>query len=159
VSVRDPETDDDEEVARRPRGDVRHQGREAALQMLYQREVGRMSLDEVGGTFWVTFETRESPDDRVRAFATALAEGTIASLDRIDALIQERAEHWRPERMAVLDRLILRLGVYELIETDTPPNVVINEAIELARTFSTDDSVRFINGMLDGVKKSLEKNP
>lgn len=153
MTARDP--DDEDELPGRPRGDIRHQGREAALQMLYQHEVGRAPLDEVARTFW-RIDRNEDPDERVKAFATALTEGTVASLDRIDALIAERAEHWRPERMAVLDRLILRLGVHELLAGETPPNVVINEAIELARTFSTEDAVRFINGMLDGVKKTLE---
>lgn len=151
------EAGEDARAVDRPRGDVRHQGREAALQMLYQREVGRVSLDEVARTFW-GIDQDADPDDRVKTFAAQLAAGTIASLDRIDGLIAERAEHWRPERMAVLDRLILRLGVYELLTGETPSSVVINEAIELARTFSTEDAVRFINGMLDGVKKTLEKD-
>lgn len=139
----------------RRRSDARHHAREAALQMLYQREVGKLSFHEVVQTFWTIEQEEPEPDDRVRRFATELAEGTLGALDRIDALIEQRAENWRPERMAVLDRLILRLGVFELLTGATPPNVVINEAIELARTFSTEDAVRFINGMLDGVRKTL----
>ena len=74
----------------------------------------------------------------------------------IDALVAETAQNWRPERMAVLDRLILRMAVCELMrDTDTPPAVVINEALELARTFSTEDAVKFINGMLDAIRKKL----
>ena len=77
-------------------------------------------------------------------------------LDTIDPLIAETAERWRPERMAVLDRLILRMAVCELVRgSGTPAPVVINEALELARTFSTEDAVKFINGMLDGVRKKL----
>jgi len=98
-------------------------------------------------------------------FATELAHDTVRHLDQADALIAETAERWRPERMAVLDRLILRMSATELIrvvgtaagQTDAaPPAVVINEALELARTFSTEESVKFINGMLDAIRKKLE---
>jgi N utilization substance protein B len=94
----------------------------------------------------------------LRQFATALAAETVASLDTIDRLIAETTERWRPERMAVIDRLILRMAVGELLRaTDTPPAVIINEALELARTFSTEDAVKFINGMLDGVRKKIDE--
>ena len=74
----------------------------------------------------------------------------------IDPVIVESAEHWRIERMNVLDRLILRLAIYEFLhEVDTPARVIINEALELARTFSGDDSVRFINGILDAIRRRL----
>jgi N utilization substance protein B len=83
-----------------------------------------------------------------------LARDTVARLASIDPLIAETAERWRPERMAVVDRLILRLAVNELMtDSDTPPAVVIDEALELARTFSTEDAVKFINGMLDAIRK------
>ena len=85
-----------------------------------------------------------------------LAHETVRRLPAIDPLIAETAERWRPERMAVLDRLILRMAVCELLrDPDTPPAVVINEALELARTFSTEESVKFINGMLDGIRKKI----
>ena len=78
--------------------------------------------------------------------------------EEIDALIADTAERWRPERMAVLDRLILRMAVCELLRgRGTPPAVVINEALELARTFSTEDAVKFINGMLDGIRKKIDQ--
>ena len=81
----------------------------------------------------------------------------MTRLDAIDAVVAETAQNWRPERMAVLDRLILRMAVCEMMrDPDTPPAVVINEALELARTFSTEDAVKFINGMLDAVRKKLE---
>jgi N utilization substance protein B len=86
-----------------------------------------------------------------------LADETVQRLEAIDRLIAETAERWRPERMAVLDRLILRIAVCEMLrESGTPPAVIINEALELARTFSTEDAVKFINGMLDGVRKKIE---
>ena len=80
---------------------------------------------------------------------------TSANLEKIDALIRETAEHWRLSRMAALDRLILRLAIGEFLDASTPRNVVINEALELAKTFSGDESVRFVNGILDAVKKKL----
>jgi transcription antitermination protein NusB len=84
----------------------------------------------------------------------------VARLETIDPLIAETAERWRPERMAILDRLILRMAVCELIrDADTPAAVVINEALELARTFSTEDAVKFINGMLDAMRKKLREPP
>jgi N utilization substance protein B len=81
----------------------------------------------------------------------------VSRLETIDALIAATAERWRPERMAVIDRLILRMAACELLrDADTPRAVVINEALELARTFSTEDSVKFINGMLDAIRKKIE---
>ena len=93
----------------------------------------------------------------MRAVATALACDTVARIDTIDPLIAETATRWRPERMAVIDRLILRMAVCELMrDRETPPAVIINEALELARTFSTEDAVKFINGMLDAIRKKLQ---
>ena len=83
--------------------------------------------------------------------------GVVAQVAAIDAHLTAAAEHWRLGRMALVDRLILRLAVYELLEERaTPAPVVINEALELARTFSADESVGFVNGVLDGVRKALE---
>jgi transcription antitermination protein NusB len=137
--------------------DRRRRAREAALQILYQWDVGRGDVDRAVETFfghqWP--DAQPAPED-VRAFASALARETVARLAAIDALVADTAQHWRPERMAVLDRLILRLAVCELMrDVDTPPAVVINEALELARTFSTEDAVKFINGMLDAIRKKL----
>jgi N utilization substance protein B len=127
--------------------------------MLYQWEVGRASISEVTQTFWLHDPPAERPlSDEHRAFATALASGVVARIGDIDPLISEAAEHWRLERMNVIDRLILRLAVYEFLQQpETPGRVVINEALELARTFSTDDSVRFINGLLDAIRRRLER--
>ena len=94
----------------------------------------------------------------MRRFAATLARDTIQRLAEVDALIAETSERWRPERMAVIDRLILRMAMTELLgPAGTPPAVVINEALELARTFSSEDAVKFINGMLDGVRKKIEQ--
>ena len=143
----------------RPRRESRHRAREAAVQMLYQWEIGKLSMPEVMSTYWTPGLTSDEPiGDELREFATALAYGVAEALDRIDPLIVEAAEHWRIERMAVMDRIVLRLAVYEFLhQPDTPARVVINEALELARTFSTDEAVRFINGILDGIRRTLQR--
>ena len=142
----------------RPERESRHRGREAAVQMLYQWEVGKVSMLEVGQTFWTGPAGIEPFGEELRAFAMKLATGVSASVTDIDPMIAEAAQNWRIERMNVLDRLILRLAVYEFLhEVDTPAKVIINEALELARTFSTDDSVRFINGVLDAIRRTLAR--
>jgi N utilization substance protein B len=141
--------------AERGRFHHRRDGRQAALQMLYQWEVGRTPIEQVIPAFLSLRATSLDPD--AQAFATDLASGTIERLPEIDPLIAAGAEHWRLSRMAIMDRLIMRMAVYEfLYRTDTPAKVAINEALELAKTFSTDDAVKFINGILDGIRKKLE---
>jgi len=134
----------------------RHRAREAALQMLYQSEIGRTKADETIATFWPASDPQGAVDDDLRAFANGLVRDTLERLERIDSLLATHAHNWRVERMAVIDRLVLRLAVSELLKhPDTPPKVVINEAIELARTFSGDEAVGFVNGVLDAVRKDL----
>ena len=137
----------------------RHHAREAALQILYQWDVGKLDVEQAVETFFgQQWPGSAPPADDLRTFATALACDTVTRLPTIDPLIAATAERWRPERMAVVDRLILRLAVCELIRAaDTPSAVVIDEALELARTFSTEDAVKFINGMLDAIRKLLEE--
>jgi N utilization substance protein B len=126
--------------------------------MLYQSEVGRTPIEEVCRMFWTGGPAGTPPAENVRAFATSLASGVAAHSAELDPLIGEAAEHWRLERMNVMDRLILRLGVYEFLhEPDTPAIVVINEALELGRTFGADESVRFINGILDAIRRTLNR--
>ena len=128
--------------------DRRHRAREAALQILYQWDIGRGDVERAADTFFgLQWPDTNPPSEALRGFATALAHDTVARLDTIDPLIAETAERWRPERMAVCE--LIRDG-------ETPPPVVINEALELARTFSTEDAVKFINGMLDGIRKKLD---
>jgi N utilization substance protein B len=124
--------------------------------MLYQWEVGRADIDSVLRTYWDLDAPGPAPAGETRTFAEQLARGTTENLSVSDPLIAEHAEHWRLSRMALLDRLILRLAVYELLHADTPQAVVINEAIELAKKFSTDDSARFINGVLDALRRRIE---
>ena len=136
----------------------RHRAREAAIQMLYQWEVGRLPMDQIRETFWENPPEGAPLSDELRAFAMALATGTVQHVETLDPLIVAAAEHWRIERMNVLDRLILRLAVYEFLhEPETPGKVIINEALELARSFSADDSVRFINGILDAIRRTLSR--
>jgi len=140
------------------RRDPRHRAREAALQILYHWEIARTDVASAADTFFgLQWADAEPPSLEFRTFATELAHDTVRRLPEADALIAETAERWRPERMAVLDRLILRLAISELLrKSSTPPAVIINEALELARTFSTEEAVKFINGMLDAIRKKVE---
>lgn len=134
----------------------RRAAREAALQMLYQWEVGRTGAHEAIVTYWGAREPDEALSETLREFADSLVHGTIRRVAEIDRLLSAHAVNWRLERMAILDRLILRLAIYELLaEPGTPPKVVINEAIELARSYSGDEAVGFVNGVLDAVRKEL----
>jgi transcription antitermination protein NusB len=119
--------------------------------------MGRTPVSDVLRTFWLHQESEEAGlSDELRAFAVRLTTGVTDTIGNIDPVIVESAEHWRLERMNVVDRLILRLAIYEFLhEADTPSRVIINEALELGRTFSGDDSVRFINGILDAIRRRL----
>ena len=133
---------------------ARRKARECALQMLFQYDMARPSVEEMVQTYWG--EMAEAADD-VREFATALAVGTINNLNEIDERIRQRTEHWRISRMAVVDRNLLRLAVYEfLYQSQTPRTVAINEALEIARRFSTHEATQFINGILDAIKRDLD---
>jgi N utilization substance protein B len=134
------------------------QSRDVAIQMLYQWEIGRLSVPEVAESFWRIGEVDESIPDRARERAAELVRGTVAHVGRIDRILEEASRNWRLDRMPVIDRLILRLGIYELLhDPATPPAVVIDEAIELARRFSTEEAVPFVNGVLDAVKDRIER--
>jgi transcription antitermination protein NusB len=140
-----------------PQAGGRRGGREAALQMLYQWEVGRLTMPEVRRLFWDMGDS-DAPEvnDRMRSFATALADGTVEHVIEIDRRIEQSAENWRLARMPVMDRLILRLAVYEFLhQPETPQPVIIDEALELAKRFSTPEAVKFINGVLEGVRTRL----
>lgn len=135
---------------------ARRHAREAALQMLYQWEVGRLSPGDAILSYWPAREDDPPLDEAHREFANQLVRGTVERLPAIDAVLAERAQNWRVERMAVLDRLVLRLATYEMLaEPGTPAKVVINEALELARQYSGEEAVSFVNGVLDGVRKQI----
>ena len=132
----------------------RHQAREAALQVLYFWEVGRAPAEDALTAFF----SEHSPDasDAVRGFARGLVEGTITEVAALDALIEQHSQHWRLSRLAIIDRLILRMSAWELEhDRETPPAVVIDEALELARTFSTEEAVKYVNGVLDSIRNTL----
>jgi N utilization substance protein B len=132
----------------------RRKSREYALQMLFQWDITHDTIDQVVATF---FQTQPEEGEAVAAFARQLVLGTVEHVERIDELIRRHAEHWRLDRMATVDRNILRLAVEEFLhDKETPKTVVINEAIEIARRFSTQESPQFINGVLDSIKKELE---
>ena len=140
-----------------PEAKGRHRAREAALQMLYQWEVGKTSPGDAILTYWPGREDVGIAEVH-REFANGLVRGTTARVAEIDRVLAARTQNWRVERMAVLDRLVLRLATYELLaELETPANVVINEALELARAYSGEEAVAFVNGVLDGVKKELNR--
>ena len=131
----------------------RRKGREFALQALYASEVGDSTLDKAADTLMhddpVAPETRE--------YGMKLARAARRRAGEIDALIAETSEHWDVERIAVVDRIILRLAIAELMtEADVPAKVCINEAVEIAKKFSTENSSRFVNGVLDAVSRKLQ---
>jgi N utilization substance protein B len=152
-------------------GASRRRAREAALQMLYQWEVGRVSAHEAVRTYWPGRDAPPSPEDERadadpdvmvdehnRTWANALVATTIGKVKEADELIAAHTKNWRIERMAVIDRLIMRMAIAELVtEPDTPAKVIINEALELARTFSGEEPVPLINGVLDAVRKTLNR--
>ena len=122
--------------------------------MLFQADMGKQSADAVRKTFWAT---RTDVDDEVRGFAEDLFRVANDRLEEIDGLIAKHAENWRMERMAAVDRNVLRGAVAEFLGyPETPKPVVINEAIEVARRYSTPESVTFINGVLDSVGKEID---
>lgn len=132
---------------------TRRKAREFALQMLFQWDITRDHIDTIAVSFWANHEEPAA----VKDFAAQLATRTIEHVEEIDAIIRRHAEHWRLDRMAVVDRNILRMATQEFIyDKDTPKTVVINEAIEIARRFSAQESPQFINGILDSIKKELE---
>ncbi len=132
----------------------RRKARECALQMLFALDVVKTSESSLTHDFWNELSDTKF-DEPSREFANNLTVGTIRELKAIDEKIRTRAEHWRIERMAIVDRNILRLAVNEFLFEDTPHTVVINEALEIARRFSTYEATQFINGILDAIKQDL----
>jgi N utilization substance protein B len=142
---------------------ARHRARQQALQLLYQWDLRRAPhenppLEEMLRWYYNSLLVSEEADTvkpRPDAFAEALLRGVIGDMTEIDERIARNAVHWRIERMPAVDRNILRIAVFEMLRTDTPAAVVIDEALELARRFSTEESVHFINGVLDAVRREL----
>ncbi len=129
---------------------MRRRARELALQLLYQHEHTGADLDVMQRDF----DEWTGASDGVREFADVLLRGTLSQLEKLDEELALQTAHWRLERLAAVDRNILRLAMYELMhEPDTPPAVVIDEAIEIAKKFGAEESGRFVNGVLDGFIK------
>ena len=132
----------------------RRKAREYALQMLFQWDITHDAVEQIVATF---FQNQPEESASIVDFARNLVTGTIEHVEEIDRMIQRHAEHWRLDRMAIVDRNLLRLATQEfLYDGGTPKTVIINEAIEIARRFSTQESPQFINGILDSIKKELE---
>jgi N utilization substance protein B len=134
---------------------ARHRSRQRALQVLFLWDQRKQAIDDAISSFYETLasdedQPRRSPPDQ---FMETLVRGASEKSEDIDKCISEKSEHWRLERMPVVDRNILRLAVYEMTDLKTPAPVVIDEALELARQFSGDESVSFINGVLDAVHR------
>lgn len=142
----------------------RTRGREAALQLLYRAHVGKLAdatapgADDAMDAYWAEAGDYlgAEADYSVRKFADGLFRGVRAQEEALDELIASALQNWRFERVALIDKLILRIAAFELTRAADPPAVIIDESIELARRFAADDSVRFINGVVDGIRKKLE---
>ena len=132
---------------------LRHKSREYALQMLFQWEIGRQQPSRIEEGFWTVVRAEKA----TRVFASQLFEGAVAGAAELDALVAAHAEHWRLERMSVIDRTILRLAAFELRSSKTPPKVALNEALELAKKFSSAEAAPFVNGVLDALLRTLQK--
>ena len=130
----------------------RTKARERALQALYQIDVAAEGIDDALGRFWKSFEPVER---EVMDLAEALVRGVAGHRRKIDETIERVSINWRLDRMAKVDRNVLRLAVYELLETDVPVKVVINEAIELGKKYGSESSGAFVNGVLDKVAAGL----
>lgn len=131
---------------------ARRKGRELALQMLYQWDVARPPLEDIIDSI----SELQAPGESALRFARELVASTVERIEEIDRLIAAASERWRLGRMSTVDRNILRLAVAELLERATPKNIVINEALEVAKRYSTPDSAAFVNGVLDAIGNRLE---
>jgi N utilization substance protein B len=136
---------------------ARHRARQQALQLLFQWDLRRAPIEEILRGYYGSLLVSEDTvvDPRPDEFAEVLLRGAVDELPGIDERITRNAANWRLERMPIVDRNILRLAVYEMLRTETPPAVIIDEALELARRFSGEESVHFVNGVLDAVRREL----
>jgi N utilization substance protein B len=136
---------------------ARRTARERALQALYQLDIADGVPSDALKTAWASLPVKRDAD--AERFATELVEGVRANLGEIDALIQEWSQNWRIDRMARVDRNVLRLAVFELkFRPDIPRSVSIDEAVELGKRFGTEDSSAFVNGLLDRIARALNKS-
>jgi len=130
---------------------LRRKSREFALQMLFQWEMGKQEPHLIEDVFWKNARAQKSTRD----FANQLFESAVARFEELDPIISAHAQNWRIERMSAIDRAILRLALAEMRTTSTPAKVVIDEAVELAKKFSSEEASPFINGILDAAAKTF----
>ena len=135
----------------------RHRARERALQILFEWDARKEPVEDAIASFYGTLyseqsETKPAPDE----FVERLVKGVVEQIAEIDRRLAQHAEHWRIERMPAVDRNVLRMAIYEMMALETPPAVAIDEAIELARRFSGEESVQFVNGVLDAARREIE---
>jgi N utilization substance protein B len=134
---------------------LRRKSREFALQMLFQWDMGKQDPASLETQFWRGARAQAS----TREFANQLFENAAARVSELDPIISTHALHWRVERISAIDRAILRLAISELRTRGTPAKVVLNEAVELAKKFSSEEAAGFINGILDATRKAMEEKP
>jgi len=139
---------------------ARHRAREQALQLLFEWDLRRSPIEEIlVGYYTSLLVSEDSVAKPIKdPFAENLVRGVIGDVTGIDEQITKHAAHWKIPRMPTVDRNILRLAVYEMLRTDTPAPVAIDEALELARRFSGEESVHFVNGVLDAVRRELGRS-
>jgi transcription antitermination protein NusB len=131
----------------------RRKARELALQLLFQQDVNRYPAAEIQRTFWIS----NPVDEETRNFADLLFSKAVEDQEGIEELLRRHSRHWRLDRMAIVDRNVLRMAISEFLNADTPRVVVIDEAIEIVRKFSGAESTEFVNGILDAIRVELEQ--
>src|ERR1700738_545705 len=137
----------------------RPRARERSLQILFQGDARKGSIEDAISSFYETLyseqsETRPAPDE----FVGGRVKGVVENIAEIDRRLSQHAEHWRIERMPAVDRNVLRLAIFEMMALETPPAVAIDEAIELSRRFSGEESVQFVNGVLDAARREIDSS-
>jgi N utilization substance protein B len=135
---------------------TRRKSRELALQMLFQADMGKQDASQVRKSFW---KERADVEEDVRGFADDIFRYAQERASDVDTMIEKHAPNWRLERMAAVDRNVLRLGVAEMMAYDTPTPIIINEALEIGRKYSSPEAVNFLNGVLDSVAGELRRTP
>jgi N utilization substance protein B len=135
----------------------RHKSRHRAIQVLYQSDIRHIPVDDAIAAFYDTLYSEENEEKPPRDdFMEELARGAKSRTPDIDSRIQQHSDNWRLDRMPAVERNVLRLAIYELITGNTPAAVVIDEALDLSRRFAGDESVSFVNGVLDAIRKELQ---
>ncbi len=137
---------------------ARRKGRIIAFQSLYRYDLSKASLEELLDFSWIDPQKVRNNREEIFAFARLIIKGTIDNLEEIDRVIQGQLEHWDISRLSKVDLAIIRISTYALLyQKDIPPSVTIDEAVDIAKEFGSEESYRFINGVLDGIRKKYVK--